>query len=93
MDVFEMIIGGGLLCCNSILVAYLISSNRRTSSGNCEPPRAEGKSSKSTEDSHSIAAPSNFDVTTFLNQLNDKVMAELPRLLTVAIGDVMTTDV
>ena len=93
MGVFEMIIGGGLLCCNSILVAYLISSNRRTSSGNCEPPRAESKSSKPTEDSHSIAAPSNFDVTTFLNQLSDKVIAELPRLLTVTIGDVMTSDV
>ncbi|MDE7433462.1 MAG: hypothetical protein K2N34_16320, partial [Lachnospiraceae bacterium] len=98
MTGIEIFFGGSILLCNCILATYLIVSSKSDRSKVSEPivPPPKIVSEEQTQYNHAsdaIISDSGFNVENFVAELGEKFMAEIPRLLTAAIGDVSKNDV
>lgn len=98
MTGIELLFGGGILLCNCILATYLIVSSKSDRSKVSEPivPPPKIVNEEQIQNNHSsdsIISDSGFNVESFVAELGDKFMAEIPRLLTAAIGEVSKNDV
>lgn len=91
----ELFIGGGIFLCNAVLVAYLLKptgENRNVSKEKEKPEETDKDSSRSNVPVSDCVAPSALDIDKMFSQFSEKVLEELPRLLTAAIGEVEQHD-
>lgn len=105
MGGIEIFIGGGILLCNAVLVAYLITSsrNRNNPSGKIAPPdsaqRPEEPDTQSLngEVPDNGVAPSKFNMDEFMAKIASEIVSdvrkELPKLLSEMVGDLKESDV
>lgn len=108
MTGIEIFLGGGILMCNMALVAYLMSSNKKTSStsstnsqsvsdSDAEQGDHPQKNETSKAEQQNLVAPSKFNADEFMAQIAAGFLAdvkkELPHLIKAALGDVKGEDV
>lgn len=108
MGGFEIFIGGGILVCNAVLVAYLMKSDRNDKKGsrldNAEAKQEqEVKQDSSTDSSPSEipaetgVAPSKFSVDEFMAKVASEIVSDvkeqLPKLLSEMVGELKEQDV
>lgn len=105
MGGIEIFIGGGILLCNTVLVAYLITSsrNRNNPSDNTATPDSGQQPAESTsipgDEKHpdNGVAPSKFNMDEFMAKIASEIVSdvrkELPKLLSEMVGDLKESDV
>lgn len=99
MNSVMTILVGALLVCNFCLILHLFYGRKETveskvsSAEAAEDDPKNNISDVSLEEKDSIIIKSKFDVKTFANQIGEKLMSELPRLINAKIGDVTLSEV
>lgn len=94
----EFLIVGGLLFCNLGTLAWMMRNNSQISKKKVEPDISSGEVSPTTEGEKNVAnEPDSSEtcqiVDKALEDLSNKFMEAIPRLITSALGDVDINDV
>lgn len=89
MTGLEIFIGGGILLSNLALASWLLKDKNAPA----QPHRKANEEAKPSHDDSPIAAASSFDLDSYMQSLSEKVLEELPKLITVALGEVDFSDV
>lgn len=109
MGGIEIYIGGGILLCNAVLVAYLMKSDRNSKKKDSEDTSAEtvptpevsdeapSSSDSKTNPIDNGVAPSKFNMDEFMAKVASEIVSDvkkqMPKLLSEMIGELKLQDV